>query len=161
MRLIDADALKLMYWVYSVNGMLNESDFRTAIDEQPTVDAVPVDELKNRDVKFYDNGKAFEVFFPIGLDLDTVNEVKIRGRKFVPVKSIEQLKWERDTAIQQLGEHGIPFCGKAEDVVTVVRCKDCKHYSRCTDHQGICTNRYMDGFILPDWFCADGERISK
>ena len=76
----------------------------------------------------------------------------------VPVKGVEQLKWERDTAIQQLEEHGIPFCGKAEDVVRVVRCKDCKFYSRCTDHQGICTNRYMDGFIVPDWYCADGER---
>lgn len=44
------------------------------------------------------------------------------------------------------------------DAVQVVRCKDCKFYSRCTDHQGICTNRYMDGFIFPDWYCADGER---
>lgn len=43
------------------------------------------------------------------------------------------------------------------DAVEVVRCVDCKFYSRCTDHQGICTNRYMDGFIVPDWFCADGE----
>lgn len=40
----------------------------------------------------------------------------------------------------------------------IVRCVDCKFYSRCTDHQGICTNRYMDGFIVPDWYCADGER---
>ena len=40
----------------------------------------------------------------------------------------------------------------------LVRCVDCKHYSRCTDHQGICTNRYMDGFIVPDFYCADGER---
>lgn len=40
----------------------------------------------------------------------------------------------------------------------LVRCVDCKFYSRCTDHQGICTNRYMDGFIVPDWYCADGER---
>lgn len=44
------------------------------------------------------------------------------------------------------------------DAVPVVRCKNCKFYSRCTDHQGICTNRYMDGFIFPDWYCADGER---
>ena len=45
-----------------------------------------------------------------------------------------------------------------KDYVRVVRCKDCKFYSRCTDYQGICTNRYMDGFIFPDWYCADGER---
>ena len=33
----------------------------------------------------------------------------------------EQVKWERDMAMQQLEEHGIPFCGKADDVVKVVR----------------------------------------
>lgn len=78
MRLINADALKR---IYNGNGAFTEAHFRTAIDEAPTVDAVPV-------------------------------------------KSIEQLKWERDTAIEQLEEHGIPFCGKA-DVVAVVRCVDC------------------------------------
>ena len=44
------------------------------------------------------------------------------------------------------------------DAVRVVRCGECKFYNRCTDHQGICMNRYMDGFIVPDWYCADGER---
>ena len=75
----------------------------------------------------------------------------------VPAKAIEQFKWERDTAIQQLEAHGIPFCGKA-DVVPVVRCKDCKFYNRCTDNQAVCKNRYVNGFIFPNWFCADGKR---
>lgn len=44
------------------------------------------------------------------------------------------------------------------DAVEVVRCGECKFYNGCTDHQGICMNRYMDGFIVPDWYCADGER---
>lgn len=44
------------------------------------------------------------------------------------------------------------------DAVQIVRCGECKFYSRCTDHQGICMNRYMAGFIVPDWYCADGER---
>lgn len=52
--------------------------------------------------------------------------------KYVPLKAIEnapaadvvslpvvrQIQWERDIAMQQLEEHGIPFCGKA-DVVPV------------------------------------------
>ena len=40
----------------------------------------------------------------------------------------EQVKWERDMAMQQLEEHGIPFCGVADDVIEVVRCKDCKRF---------------------------------
>lgn len=38
-RLIDADALKR---IYNGNGTFTEAHFRTAIDEQPTVDAEPV-----------------------------------------------------------------------------------------------------------------------
>ena len=85
----------------------------------------------------------------------------------VPVKVIEQFKWERDTAIQQLEEHGIPFCGKA-DVVPVVRCKECKHRPK---HDGPnrlifpdeicpcqCDDWYYNWMPSDDWFCADGER---
>ena len=39
----------------------------------------------------------------------------------------DQVRWERDIAMEQLEEHGIPFGGIAPDVVKVVRCKDCKH----------------------------------
>ena len=39
MRLIDADSLKR---IYNGNGTFTEAHFRTAIDEQPTVDALPV-----------------------------------------------------------------------------------------------------------------------
>ena len=38
-RLIDADALKR---IYNGNGTFTEAHFRTAIDEAPTVDALPV-----------------------------------------------------------------------------------------------------------------------
>ena len=30
----------------------------------------------------------------------------------IPAESVEQIKWERDTAIKQLERHGIPFCGE-------------------------------------------------
>lgn len=45
----------------------------------------------------------------------------------VPRCVVDQIRWERDVAIKQLEEHGIPFCGVAPDVIKVVRCKDCKH----------------------------------
>ena len=71
----------------------------------------------------------------------------------------DQVRWERDTAIGQLEEHGIPFGGIAPDVVKVVRCKDCKFSliggKACSIFVSsglpyICTE--------PDGFCHRGER---
>lgn len=71
----------------------------------------------------------------------------------IPIGAVEQIKWERDMAMQQLEEHGIPFCGVADDVVKVVRCKDCKF---CLIHTQWCKrlNKMTNG----NWFCAAGER---
>lgn len=44
----------------------------------------------------------------------------------VPMAVHNQIRWERDQAMQQLKDHGIPFGGVAPDVVEVVRCKDCR-----------------------------------
>lgn len=61
----------------------------------------------------------------------------------------EQIMWERDMAIKQLEEHGIPFGGKADNVVKVVRCKDCKWFMTFDEMQnnpyGLYTDR--DEFI--------------
>lgn len=114
MRLIDADAIRLKQHFFEE--VDNVPKFYDWLDEQPTVDAVPV-------------------------------------------KVIEQFKWERDTAIQQLEEHGIPFCGKA-DVVAVVRCMNCKWFQderdEFTGSDGFCPN--VAHGVSENWFCADGER---
>lgn len=79
----------------------------------------------------------------------------------------EQVKWERDMAMQQLEEHGIPFGGEADDVVNVVRCKDCKHAQNMP--LGLCylhTEPYDNarGYkgdavcVEPYDFCSCGER---
>ena len=56
----------------------------------------------------------------------------------------------------------------AADVVEVVRCKDCKHYS--PTYYSICTNNnveisfYGESAVLvvePDFYCAYGERRNK
>ena len=76
----------------------------------------------------------------------------------VPVGVVEQFKWERDTAIQQLEEHGIPFCGKA-DVVAVVRCKDCVHCKPWYGDKGLCLLWSETGAsVFLDGFCSYGER---
>lgn len=67
--------------------------------------------------------------------------------------TIEQIRWERDIAMQQLAEHGIPFGGKADDVVKVCRCKDCKHYDGKW-----CLLLDIVNSEMGDWFCGFGER---
>ena len=74
----------------------------------------------------------------------------------------DQVRWERDTAIGQLEEHGIPFGGIAPDVVKVVRCKDCKHWGGVV-YGGRCKHwsTTMQGttfYTSNDDFCSYGER---
>lgn len=47
---------------------------------------------------------------------------------------------------------------KASDksIVSVVRCKDCKHCIRSDSPNGWCEGNTI--FVPDDWFCADGER---
>lgn len=73
-----------------------------------------------------------------------------------------QYKWERDVAIEQLDEYGIPFGAKKDDdVVKVVRCKDCKHRGE------ICSMRYIEmvgedevihDYSTDNGYCSWGER---
>jgi hypothetical protein len=66
---------------------------------------------------------------------------------------LEQIKWERDVAMEQLEEHGIPFGGKAPDVVPVVRCKDCKYHNAPA-----CPMRLSFNWTDDNDFCSYGER---
>ena len=51
--------------------------------------------------------------------LEVLRRVENKTAADVVSKGVyEQVQWERDMAMQQLEEHGIPFCGKA-DVVEV------------------------------------------
>lgn len=71
---------------------------------------------------------------------------------------LEQFRWERDVAISQLEEYGIGFCEKKRDMVAVIRCKDCKHYSveGETTQFGWCNALEMP--TDEQRFCSDGER---
>ena len=73
---------------------------------------------------------------------------------------VEQIKWERDVAIEQLKEHGIQFGGVAPDVVKVVRCRECQ-YGEVDDNDF--PNQYLCKHNGYDWnngehFCSYGER---
>ena len=91
--------------------------------------------------------------------IDTVPKVDA-----VPTEAYEQVRWERDVAMRQLEEHGIPFGGIAPDVVKVVRCRDCKHQIE----RGYAQYRYKWCEVLrringmgDDGFCNYGERKDK
>ena len=77
---------------------------------------------------------------------------------------VNQIKWERDTAIQQLEELGYGFGESQEDesdVVEVVRCKDCKHWDTTWESDWTKSYHYcpfIDGTSTGDWYCADAER---
>lgn len=71
---------------------------------------------------------------------------------------LEQIKWERDVAMAQLEEHGIPFGGKC-DVAPVVRCKDCV-YASANCRGLLCTAPCgMTGtFVAETDYCSVGRR---
>lgn len=67
----------------------------------------------------------------------------------------EQVRWERDVAIEQLRtDYGVGFgAKKSANVVEVVRCRDCFYNANgsCTMSEDYAETRYR-----PDYFCADG-----
>lgn len=72
----------------------------------------------------------------------------------------EQVKWERDCAIQQLQEdYGVGLGKmKPENLVEVVFCKDCKYaffYPRTLMYE---CGRMEDTLMFPEDFCSYGER---
>ena len=74
---------------------------------------------------------------------------------------LEQFRWERDVAMDQLEEYGIPFCtNKDEDIVKVVRCKDCIHRIDRRSDLGhfMCEMFYGQGDVSDENFCQWGER---
>ena len=78
---------------------------------------------------------------------------------------IDQIRWERDTAIEQLAEIGKGLGERMDDVEKVVRCKDCKYasYEPYEDFVNVYICNYSqwtrsEGGRFPDWYCARAER---
>lgn len=90
-------------------------------------------------------------------------EAVLNGIDFQPVADVvsraafAQVMWERDTAMEQLEEHGIPFGGKA-DVVEVCRCKDCKYHKRVSIIEGYFVCGLLKQTVKCNDFCSFGER---
>ena len=97
-------------------------------------------------------------------DLDAITE-EIMDAPTVDAVSrgvLDQVRWERDIALEQLADYGISL-GERADVVKVVRCKDCKHREKhWITGTPTCGNPYYgmaSGVDLKDDdFCSYGER---
>ena len=127
-RLIDADKLKQHYaWWEIGDGEITYAEakkrFDTIIDVQPTVDAVPTE--------FHDRCMEIEIRKRMDLELNSVEVVRCDDCIYRDGKTPGQpniLCWQM---------HADDFCSYGtkrevgtycKDIVTVVRCKDCKYY---------------------------------
>lgn len=94
-----------------------------------------------------------------GFGLDVIRYIENAHADVVSRKAYEQVKWERDTAIEQLNSYEVDFCEEA-DVVPVVRCKDCiynKGQSVEFDNIIFCHKELPKARTLND-YCSYGER---
>ena len=70
---------------------------------------------------------------------------------------IDQIRWERDTAIQQLAELGYSLGEKPRTQPEIIRCKDCDWWTKQADSlQGRCARHGI--YPTGEWFCAGAER---
>lgn len=88
------------------------------------------------------------------------------------IKAFEQVKWERDIAIEQLKSYGVGFCENKE-LVEVVRCKDCKYRREldcpmyheeledCDDGDYVYIDIVATDNTVDDGFCHRGEKIES
>lgn len=79
-----------------------------------------------------------------------------------------QYKWQRDMAIEQLDEYGIPFGAKKDDdVVKVVRCKDCEYKRLCDEDETKYYYCALEDRPNRNWsvddtdYCSWGERSEE
>lgn len=72
----------------------------------------------------------------------------------IPKGAYEQVKWERDMAVQQLNDYGVQL-GEKADCVRVVRCRECKYSDQYTENHVYC-NEYQTVKVI-DGFCDFGK----
>ena len=74
----------------------------------------------------------------------------------------ELMQFMRDYGICKIRD--LTYAANAHDAVRVVRCKDCKYYQKVyggvpLGEVGHCICHSFE--TVPDWYCADGERVDE
>lgn len=142
MRLIDADALKAeSFGVYDSNGELRFVVDVNEIDEQPTVQPVPVMTYPQVDG-----------ITPILIDW-TKRETKtvVTGNPAYPLGGGGNYRCSNTVYANHIADDG-----KKVDAVAVVRCGECKYYDE-KDHNCLDEMAYARCWMPTD-FCSFGER---
>lgn len=81
-----------------------------------------------------------------------IEALQAEPTKAVPPSIADVYKWERDIALSQLEEYGIGFAEKKrDDLVEVVRCKDCE-YADFNSPYPVCNLLEMN--INEDGYCS-------
>ena len=89
-----------------------------------------------------------------------IEALSAEPNKAVPPSLADVYKWERDIALSQLEEYGIGFAEKKrDDLLEVVRCKDCLHHE--SDGGALMVCSITDTVKDDDDFCSYGERKSS
>lgn len=164
-RYIDADAYAAELWKLRQNyQMLDDTHtadkimhgiFRAeqTLKEMPTVDAVPIDFLK----QFAEGKRGYYSDFVI----EAVKSYRVKTMRLIDANAIKLEKgfFERVDNVPKFYE----WLGKQPiiDAVPVVRCRGCKKWNRYKDGiKGLCGH---SDHVMPtreDFYCADGERRS-
>lgn len=76
----------------------------------------------------------------------------------VPRAAVDQLVWEKSILEKQLKDIGVQPMENVDDVVRVVRCKDCCHSSEHPFIDNTIDCYKLDITVGEDFFCADGIR---
>ncbi len=69
----------------------------------------------------------------------------------------EQIKWERDTALNQLERVGLSLGEKTDDVVEVIRCGECASAEKMVEFEDLYACLQHEVFVSKNDFCSYGE----
>ena len=72
--------------------------------------------------------------------------------------AFDMIKWERDVAVSQLNDIGVQLGEKVDDVVKVIRCKNCMYSEESLREGSVWCTRRIEEIVGEDHFCGYGER---
>ena len=113
--------------------------------------------------KWFQSHKTSDTMVNEAYDI-AIEALQAEPNKAVPPSLADVYKWERDIALSQLEEYGIGFAEKKrDDLVEIVRCKDCKHHEKfCFDDSKLlCWVHDIDIVVSPTDYCSYAERRAE
>ncbi|MBR5216224.1 MAG: hypothetical protein IKV80_08400 [Bacteroidales bacterium] len=73
----------------------------------------------------------------------------------------KQIKWERDTALNQLERVGLSLGEKTDNIVSVVRCSECAYAEKLLVFENSYSCLTHETFVSENDYCSYGEPKAK